>query len=242
MNLLCLDIGNTSITICKTNKITLGKLNRISTSKNFIETLSDYDLKSVDYIVVCSVVPKLTDILSEYCKSNNINLFEINYKKSAVRLMVDIPSELGNDRICNIAWAHKYFKSPSIIIDFGTATTYDVINDDGDFIGGAISPGIDISADYLITKTALLKSTVYKFPNSIIGTNTASNIQSGVMFGGLESVKGMIELIKKEINSPNANIIITGGFGLLISNALETAHLYSETLTIEGMLEIFFNS
>ena len=159
-----------------------------------------------------------------------------------MNFLVDAPSEIGNDRICNIAGAHKYSDSASIIIDFGTATTYDVINDGGDFIGGAIAPGIDISADYLISKTAQLKNTIYKFPDNVIGTNTTSNIQSGVMFGGLESVKGMVKLIKKEINNLSAEVIITGGFGLLISNALETKHTYSETLTIEGMLEIFFSS
>ena len=242
MILLCLDIGNTSITICKSNKKMLGTLNRIPTSKNFTEILSDYDLKSIDSIIMCSVVPELTNILVNYCKSNNIDIFEINYKKSSMNFLVDTPSEIGNDRICNIVGARKYSNSASIIIDFGTATTYDVINDDGDFIGGAIAPGVDISADYLIAKTAQLKNTIYKFPDNVIGTNTTSNIQSGVMFGGLESIKGMVELIKKEMNSLNAKVIITGGFGLLISNTLETKHTYSETLTIEGMLEIFFSS
>jgi len=242
MNLLCLDIGNTSITICKSYKKMLGPLNRIPSSKNFTEILSDYDPKSIDSIIMCSVVPELTNILVNYCKSNNIDIFEINYKKSSVNFLVDTPSEIGNDRICNIVGARKYSNSASIIIDFGTATTYDVINDDGDFIGGAIAPGVDISADYLIAKTAQLKNTIYKFPDNVIGTNTTSNIQSGVMFGGLESIKGMVELIKKEINSLNVKVIITGGFGLLISNALETKHTYNETLTIEGMLEIFFDS
>ena len=242
MNLLCLDIGNTSITICKSNKKILGPLNRIPTSKNFTDVLSGYNLKSIDSIIMCSVVPELTNILINYCKSNNIDIFEINYKKSSMNFLVDTPSEIGNDRICNIAGARKYSNSVSIIIDFGTATTYDVINDDGSFIGGAIAPGIDISADYLIAKTAQLKNTIYKFPDNVIGTNTTSNIQSGVMFGGLESVKGMVELIKKEINSLDVKVIITGGFGLLISNALEIKHTYSGTLTIEGMLEIFLDS
>jgi len=240
LNLLCLDIGNTSITICKSSKMNLGELTRISSSKKFINTLSTYDLESIKSIVVCSVVPELTDILINYCKLNNIDLFEINYKNSHLNLLVDTPSEVGNDRICNIVAAYKYSKTDSIIIDFGTATTYDVINKKGDFIGGAIAPGIDVSADYLIKKTALLKNTIYKFPDNIIGTNTATNIQSGVMMGGLESVKGMIKLIKKEIHNPNPYIIITGGFGLLISNALKIKHTYKETLTIEGMLEIFF--
>ena len=240
MNLLCLDIGNTSITVCKSSKAKLGKLTRIPSSDHFTDTLSNYDLELIESIIVCSVVPELTEILTNYCKLNSIDLFVINHKNSNLNLLVDDPSEVGNDRICNIVAANKHYKSASIIIDFGTATTYDVINEKGDFIGGAIAPGIDISADYLIQKTAQLKNTIYKFPDNVIGTNTTTNIQSGVMMGGLESVKGMIKLIKKEISNPNPNIIITGGFGLLISNALEVEHVYKETLTIEGMLEIFF--
>lgn len=242
MNLLCLDIGNTSITVCKSSKTNLDKLTRIPSSNHFIDTLSNYDLELIESIIVCSVVPELTEILIKYCRLNSIDLFEINYENSNLNLLVDDPSEVGNDRICNIVAACKYSKSASIIIDFGTATTYDVINEKGDFIGGAIAPGIDISADYLIQKTAQLKNTIYKFPDNVIGTNTTTNIQAGVMMGGLESVKGMIKLIKKEISNSNPNIIITGGFGLLISNALEIEHAYKETLTIEGMLEIFFTT
>ena len=133
------------------------------------------------------------------------------------------------------------YNSESIVIDFGTATTYDIINDKGEFIGGAIAPGIDISADYLIKKTALLKNTIYKFPKNVIGKNTTSNIQSGVMYGGLGSIEKMINLIQEETQNHNIKIIITGGFGLLISNALQIQHSYIENLTIQGMLEIFYN-
>ena len=88
MNLLCLDIGNTSITICKSYKKMLGPLNRIPSSKNFTEILSDYDPKSIDSIIMCSVVPELTTILVNYCKSNNIDKFEINYKKISILILL----------------------------------------------------------------------------------------------------------------------------------------------------------
>jgi len=240
MKLLCLDIGNTSITICQTANRKIGKITRFPSNCDFIPSLSKYNLESQDKIIVCSVVPELTKELINFCKINDLDLFEINYNNTQINLLVDDPSEVGNDRICNIIGAKKLYNSASILIDFGTATTYDVIDNKGDFIGGAIAPGIDISADYLIKNTALLKNTVYKFPKYVIGKDTTSNIQSGVMYGGLGSVKEMIKLIKEEIGNPKMKIIITGGFGLLISNALKIQHSYIESLTIQGMLEIFF--
>ena len=149
------------------------------------------------------------------------------------------PGEVGNDRLCNITASNAIYGHPAIIIDFGTATTYDIINKHGDFIGGAIAPGIDISADYLINKAALLKETVYTFPDSIIGNDTESNIQSGVMYGGLFSVEGMINEIKSQTNFSDYKIIITGGFGKIISPQLSVDYIYSESLTINGMLTIY---
>ena len=242
MKLLCLDIGNTSITICDYKNEKLGEITRVASNENFINHLTNYYIENFDFIILCSVVPSLTKILINYCKNHSINIYEINYKNSHLNLHVDNPSEVGNDRICNAIAAKKLNFNPSIIIDFGTATTYDVINFDGDFIGGAIAPGIDISADYLINKTALLKDTIYKFPPKVIGKNTVSNIQAGVMYGGLASVEGMIKLIDAEIGDVSNNIIITGGFGKLISEKINIKHTYNELLTIEGMLEVFFKN
>ena len=242
MKLLCLDIGNTSITICDYKNEKLGEITRVASDENFINHLTRYNLGSFDFIILCSVVPNLTKLLINYCKNHSINIYEINYKNSHLNLHVDNPSEVGNDRICNAIAAKKLNFNPSIIIDFGTATTYDVINNDGDFIGGAIAPGIDVSADYLINKTALLKDTIYRFPQKVIGKNTISNIQSGVMYGGLASVEGMIKLIDAEIGDESNNIIITGGFGKLISEKINIKHTYIESLTIEGMLQVFFKN
>ena len=242
MKLLCLDIGNTSITICDYKNQELGEITRVASNENFINQLTNYNIGNFDFIILCSVVPNLTKLLISYCKNNSINIYEINYKNSHLNLHVDNPSEVGNDRICNAIAAKKLNFNPSIIIDFGTATTYDVINLDGDFIGGAIAPGIDVSADYLINKTALLKDTIYKFPPKVIGKNTVSNIQSGVMYGGLASVEGMIKLIDAEIDDVSNNIIITGGFGKLISKKININHTYIESLTIEGMLQVFFKN
>ena len=241
MKLLCIDIGNTSITTCKISNKEMGEIVRLPSNSSFTKSLDKYNFRLIDRVILCSVVPELTKILIEFCKINTIDLFEINYNNVQINLCVDTPSEVGNDRICNIIAAKKIFNTESIVVDFGTATTYDIMDNKGNFIGGAIAPGIDVSANYLIEKTALLKDTVYKFPKYVIGKNTISNIQSGVMFGGLGSVEKMIQLIQKEMENPKIKIIITGGFGLLISNALKIEHSYIESLTIQGMLEIFYN-
>ena len=239
MNTLCLDIGNTSITYCKVLDNALQPLNRLSKFDNTVDFFNCYDIDSINQIVISSVVPELSQQIVNLFQAKDLNIFEISHKNCEINLKVEKPSEVGNDRICNVAGANKLYGGESIIVDFGTATTYDIADKEGSFIGGAISPGIDVSADNLIAKASLLKETIYQFPDSIIGNTTTSNIQSGVMFSGLYSVRGMINQIIKETKFADPNIILTGGFGELISNKLDINHIYNETLTIEGMIDIY---
>tara|TARA_Y100000588_G_scaffold394114_1_gene512918 strand:+ start:1230 stop:1952 length:723 start_codon:yes stop_codon:yes gene_type:complete len=238
MNKLCLDIGNTSIAYCEVDK-KIQSINRLS--KDSIKFFNDYDISNIDQVIISSVVPNLSNQIAKKFKLKNLNVFEVSFKNCGLELMVKNPSEVGNDRICNIAAANKIYGGKSIIIDFGTATTYDVVNENGAFIGGAIAPGIDVSADNLISKASLLKETIYQFPNSVIGDDTESNIQSGVMFSGVHAVKGMVNQIKKEIEFLDPYIILTGGFGKLISEGLNIDHIYNKNLTIEGMVDIYKN-
>jgi len=239
VTILCLDIGNTSITYCKVIDSKFQSLDRYASSDKLSSLLDSIDLSNVHTVVISSVVPSLSKKLYDLLKSKKIEMFEVSHKNSGIQLMVDNPSEVGYDRICNVAAANNLYSSPSIIIDFGTATTYDIIDEKGNFIGGAIAPGIDVSANHLIARAELLKEVAYQFPSSIIGKNTISNIQSGVMFGGLHSVTGMIHQIREEMSSPSCNIILTGGFGELISSSLSTKHTYNQYLTIHGMLSIY---
>ncbi len=239
MNTLCLDIGNTSITYCKVLDGALQPLNRLSKFEDTVDFFNHYNINSINQIVISSVVPKLSQQIVNLFQAKDLNIFEISHKNCGINLKVESPSEVGNDRICNVAGANKIYGGESIIVDFGTATTYDIADEKGSFIGGAISPGIDVSADNLISKASLLKETIYQFPDSIIGNTTTSNIQSGVMFSGLYSVQGMINQIIKETKFSDPNIILTGGFGELISNKLDINHTYNETLTIEGMIDIY---
>ena len=130
---------------------------------------------------------------------------------------------------------HIIVPSP-IIVDFGTATTYDVINNN-EFLGGAIGAGIETSADYLINNAALLSKTDLKFPDNVIGTDTKENIQSGIMFGAIDQVEGMIKRIIKEQND-NYTIILTGGFSKLLSPYLSIKHILDMDLTLKGIYYI----
>tara|TARA_Y100000590_G_C15707951_1_gene1009315 strand:- start:690 stop:1406 length:717 start_codon:yes stop_codon:yes gene_type:complete len=231
---LAIDIGNTSITcgIFKKN-IIIERFNIQS-----LKSLNKYiDSKNIKKIIISSVVPKLTEQYLNYLKNKNYIIHLITYKSGNLVLRVEDPKTVGCDRICNIFAAIKLYKSPAIIIDFGTATTYDVINTNNEFIGGAIGAGIETSADYLINKAALLSKTNLKFPNHAIGINTTENIQSGIMFGAIDQVQGMIARIKNQ-NNDNYQIILTGGFSKLLSPYLSIKHILDIDLTLKGLYYI----
>jgi len=239
MNLLCIDIGNTSTSFCLITNHILNRIHRIINNNDLEKYLYQYNFKNIDDVIISSVAPNKYRFIKKILNKRRIKTFNINYKNCGFDLLVHAPKEVGVDRICNIAAIKLKNKFPAIIIDFGTATTYDVINNEGNFIGGAIAPGIDVSANHLINKTELLRETIYQFPDSVIGKDTSTNIQSGVMIGGLKSVEGMIELISKELENNNINIILTGGFGKLITRRLNIKHIYNEKLTFIGMEYIY---
>ena len=136
-----------------------------------------------------------------------------------------------------MAATQNEYSIPAIIIDFGTATTYDVINNKNQFIGGAIAAGVETSANYLLSKAALLSDTDLLFPDNAIGVDTTTNIQSGIMFGAVDQVEGMIKRISLETNTEYF-IILTGGFANLISPQLSFSHSVDQNLTLKGMIYI----
>ena len=241
MKLLCLDIGNTSITICDYKNEKLGEITRVASDENFINQLTKYNLGSFDYIILCSVVPNLTKLLINYCKNHSINIYEINYKNSHLNLHVDNPSEVGNDRICNAIAAKKLNFNPSIIIDFGTATTFDVINKDGAYIGGVICPGINLSLQTLHKAAARLPRVAVAKPDKVIGTTTVSAMTSGIYHGYIGLIKNIVELITLELKY-KTKIILTGGLADLFSKNLGINNIIKKNLTIEGLYLAYKNA
>ena len=237
---LCIDIGNTNIVYATWEKNNFINIQRIETGTH---DLLIPNIEKIKSIAITSVVPVLTNHYSNYFKRlYNIESFIVNHQNCGIKLEVQSPSEVGPDRICNAIGTREKYGAPCIVIDFGSATTYDVVNEIGNFIGGAIAPGIDVSANYLIQKAALLKQVAFKFPNNIIGKNTETNLQSGIMYSGLDAVEGMIKRIKNETNYENISIILTGGFSSLISSRMENSHKLDKTITLYGLKLIADNN
>ena len=239
--LLSIDIGNTHVTCAIYDKKWIHTL-RIPSNLDFWELLSSLKEFKIKYVAVSSVVPKLSMIYIESIRNLfQIESFIITKENCSINLKVDDPKEVGIDRICNSVAAQEMVGCPTIIGDIGSATNYDVIDHNGTFIGGAIAPGIDVSANYLIKKAALLNKAIFKFPNKVIGKNTNTNLQSGIMYGGLDSVEGMIKRIINETNYKNIKIILTGGFSSLIADSMSTEHLLDKNLTLYGLKQILYN-
>ena len=234
--ILAVDIGNTNVTCGVHNgekwvhtlrlPSTLNSLNQFSTLKKFEITKS----------AISSVVPNLTQVYIESIQSLfQIDAYIISYQNSGVELLVETPKDVGADRICNVAAAKELVGTPSIVGDIGSATNYDVVDENGAFIGGAIAPGIEVAAHNLIEKAALLKETAFTVPDIAVGITTASNLQSGIMLGAIDVVDGMFHRIMDEMKWDDCNIIVTGGFGELISPHLKTKHNYLPNLTLDGV-------
>ena len=237
--ILLIDIGNTNIvySLYDGNNYIINK--RIAPEENIQNIINDLSNYTINHIAIASVVPKITSIYLKLFKEKlNIESFVVSYQNANINLMIDSKKEVGPDRICNVKSAIEKTKRSCIVIDFGTATTYDVINDKQEFIGGAIAPGIQVSGAYLIKKAALLKDTLLEFPKNYIGKNTATNIQSGIMYSAVHAIEGMVLHIKKELGN-KTDIILTGGFSKLISPKLSFEHKVEKNLTIEGVKLIY---
>jgi len=235
VNLLCIDIGNTNVVSGLYKNDTLINVQRIETKKDIID--KNLNLSVADDIAISSVVPKIEEYLINSTTTKSV--FSISHINTNIKLNVDVPGDVGNDRLCNMKSIIKNNQFPAIIIDFGSATTYDIINQNGEFVGGVIAPGTDVSAQYLFERAAQLNSVPFKFPKSVIGTTTKSNLQSGIMYGGVDAVNGMIKRIKKEVDYDFKNIILTGGFSSLLSKKIIPSHTVNANLTLEGIKYIW---
>tara|TARA_Y100001970_G_scaffold190629_1_gene231833 strand:+ start:1753 stop:2478 length:726 start_codon:yes stop_codon:yes gene_type:complete len=235
MKKLAIDIGNTFIKcgVFENNKI----VDRASI-KSAEEIMGILTKHSLSQIILCSVVPKKNKEFVDFLNKNSqAQIQNIHYKKTNLKLNVEEPKSVGNDRLCNVFGALKLYSAPIIIVDFGTATTYDVINKKNEFIGGIIAPGVETSTKNLISKAALLKNIDLVFPSSVIGSNTINNIQSGIMFGAVAQVEGLVKKIQLE-SKTHHSLILTGGFAKLISPHLNIDHVLEIDLTLKGMFYI----
>ena len=247
--LLVIDVGNTNTVIGVYKDETLEQDWRIRTVR---ETTADefnilaralfadkgIQLSDISKIVISSVVPSSVRILNAFCESYlGITPLWINAAsvKKLMPILYSNPNEVGADRIVNAVAAYEKYKKALIIIDFGTATTFDAITEKGEYLGGAICPGVVISSEALFQRASRLpRVEMLKAPDRVIGDDTIESIKSGIIFGNAAMVDGMVDRMKEEMKT-TPMIIATGGLAPLIaevSNAIESVDL---ALTLEGL-------
>ena len=193
-------------------------------------------VKKISAVGISSVVPNLTDVMQRMSKKY-FSIEPVVVSTSiplGITVLVDDPSSVGADRLCNAVAGYAKYKGPLVIVDFGTATTFDVISKKGEYLGGVIAPGIETSAAELHRRAAKLPKIDIHFPKTIIGKNTVSSMQSGILYGALDSMETMIRRISKEIDD-YPTVVATGGFSGLMMNHTKIINKHEPTLVLEGI-------
>lgn len=186
--------------------------------------------------VISCVVPPIVNMLTAYCNKYLQHLpVWISPENVDMPILYDNPAEVGADRLVNAAAAYNKYASSLIVIDFGTATTFDVITEKGEYLGGAISPGIGIAAEALFSKASKLPRVEFQPPPRVIGTNTVDSMKSGIIFGYAELVDGMVRRIQQEMLPAVPKVIATGGMAMIIKDMSQTIESVETALTLEGL-------
>jgi type III pantothenate kinase len=198
--------------------------------------MAQLEVEQVKGIVVSSVVPPMDTTLHEVCEQyfHTKPLFIEPGVKTGMPVHYDNPAEVGADRVVNGVAAFQKFGGPCIVVDFGTATTFDAISAKGEYLGGVIAPGIGISADALFEHTARLPRVDIRKPAKIIGTNTVSSLQAGLFYGYLGLVDGILERLIAELGE-KTKVVATGGLGSLIGAHSRFITEVDDLLTLEGL-------
>jgi type III pantothenate kinase len=194
----------------------------------------------VERVLVSSVVPSLTHAYEEISEqaTGRLPMVVGPGLKTGMPIRYDNPHEVGADRIVNGVAAHERFGGPVIVIDFGTATTIDVIDSSGSYLGGSIAPGVETSAEALFAKAARLSKVDLEPPGHVIGTNTQASLQSGLMLGTAAMIDGLVERVWDELGE-EATVVATGGLAHTMAPLCETIHEVDEDLTLKGLMLIY---
>lgn len=247
--ILVIDVGNTNTVLGIYDKDQLVKDWRIRTEPNTTEdefsvliaglfAAGGVEISQIKKTIISCVVPPMVPILDPFCKK---------YLKHAphwvdAQSVADMPnrygnpSEVGADRIVNAVGAYQKYPTSLIVIDFGTATTFDVISSKGEYLGGAISPGIGIASEALYAHASKLpRVEIFKPPPAVIGRDTIGSIQAGIIFGYAGLVDGIVRRMKEEMDDPPPRVIATGGLAPLMKGVAQTIEFVEQTLTLEGL-------
>jgi type III pantothenate kinase len=245
--LLALDAGNTNITIgAFENRALIGRW-RLSTvlaqtadewgvlTRNLF-SLSGLDLAGVDGIIVASVVPPLDSALARMAEKyfRTQAIFVTPATDTGIEISYDNPSEVGADRIVNAVAAFHKYGGPCVVVDLGTAITFDAVSASGRYLGGLICPGVGLAAEALFAKTARLPLVDFREPEKLIGTNTVGSIQSGLYYGAIGIIDGILERLIGELG-PQTRVVGTGGQAALITPGSRYLKEVDEDLTLKGL-------
>ncbi len=203
--------------------------------KHFCEE-AKISVKKIAAIGISSVVPNLTDVMQRMSRKY-FSIEPIVVSSSlplGIKVMYDDPSSVGADRLCNAVAGYAKYKGPLVIVDFGTATTFDVVSKGGEYLGGVIAPGIETSAGELHRRAAKLPKIDIHFPKNVVGKNTVASMQSGILYGALDSMETMIRRISKEIDD-YPTVVATGGFSELMMKHSKIINKHEPTLVLDGI-------
>ena len=246
--LLVIDVGNTNTVMGIYRDKTLVKDWRIRTERKTTEdefnvivtslfAIGGIDAAAIRQTVVSCVVPPMVTILDSFCRKYLGHTPRWVDARSYTRMpiLINNPSELGADRIVNsVAAYHKYSRS-LIVIDFGTATTFDAISEKGEYLGGAISPGIMIASEALFREASKLpRVEIFERPDNVVGKDTAGSIKSGIIFGYAGLVDGIVERMKAQMDT-RPTVLATGGLAPLMADVARTIEKVESSLTLEGL-------
>ena len=250
--LAAIDIGNTNITvgvfkedeIIATFRLTT-KMPRTSDEYgmlllNLLEQ-NEIDHKDIEDVIIASVVPNIMHSF-ERAIVKYFHIIPIMIEpgiQTGIRIAIDNPKQVGADRIVDAAAAYGLYGGPVLVLDFGTATTYDLVDANGTFLTGITAPGIQSAARALSDDAAKLPEIEIKKPDSILAKDTISSMQAGLIYGQIGQTEYIIRQVKKEAGLGEIKVVATGGLGRIIANETELIDIYDPTLTLKGMLFIY---
>jgi type III pantothenate kinase len=251
--LFVIDVGNTNITfgIFKEDELIANFHMTTKTPKTSDEygiTICNLlnnrkvDTADIEAVIIASVVPGIMHSLkNSIIKYLNLMPIEVGAgTKTGIKMVTANPKEIGADRVVDAVAAYDIYGGPLIVIDFGTATTYDLISEDGSFLAGITSPGIRISADALWHETAKLPEIEIKKPATILAKDTISSMQAGLVYGYIGQTEYIVKKIIEESAIPDLKVIATGGLGKIIAESTDVIQIYDPNLTLKG-LRIIYN-
>lgn len=247
--LLAIDVGNTHTVFGLYREAKLHCHWRVRTDRqitadelaiqfNSLLLLDNVSLKSIDHVIIASVVPPMQAALLSYIEGYlGIAPIIVDHLHTAgMQILIDFPSEVGADRIVNAVAARDKYGAPAVVVDFGTAITFDCLSEEGHYLGGAILPGMAIALEALSTRTAKLpRVDISEAPPSAIGTNTENAIRAGMLFGYGGMVEGLLGEIKKSLPAGQLRVVATGGMAELIAPYAPSIQIVDPHLTLEGL-------